>query len=244
MAELEYEQPLNEKIRVYLRLEFLAQQLQSNLIQDHKHRCFYPLFALCELTERGDYRMDVIKDLERQVRDLTKFMQHPETDKDQLNAILAQLNHYKDALQAIDRPGAALKKDKFITALRQRFNMPGACCNFDLPQLHFWLGLDWQTRQAQYQEWQSYFEPLLAPVELLLKLTRQPSEFSSQTAQAGFYQGTSEHSLSLIRVNIDSAQGCYPTISGHRNRYAIHFVDFNKQQHTDKAIRFQLAACR
>ncbi|MGS0729651.1 cell division protein ZapD, partial [Shewanella sp. 0m-11] len=50
MTELIYEQPLNEKTRSYLRLEYLAEQLQANLDQDHQHRCFYPLFSLCELT--------------------------------------------------------------------------------------------------------------------------------------------------------------------------------------------------
>lgn len=244
MAELEYEQPLNEKVRVYLRLEFLNQQLLSNLENDHKHRCFYPLFALCELTERGDYRMDVIKDIEKQSSILSKYLQHPDTDKSQINSILAKLDNYKSKLQPLERPGYQLKKDKFITALKQRFNMPGACCNFDLPQLHFWLGQDWEIRKAQYQGWKSYFDDLLNPVTFLLQLIRQPSEFINQTAQAGFFQGDNEHSLSLIRVKLDASQGCYPTISGHRSRYAIHFVDFDKQQHTDKNIDFKLAVCR
>ncbi len=66
-TELIFEQPLNEKIRSYLRLEYLARQLDNNLQQDHQHRCFYPLFSLCELTERCDYRSEVIKDIDRQL---------------------------------------------------------------------------------------------------------------------------------------------------------------------------------
>ena len=244
MAELEYEQPLNEKVRVYLRLEFLSQQLKSNLANDFKYRCFYPLFALCELTERGDSRMDIIKDIEKQIRILVKYLDHPDIDRERTTGLLEDLNLYRENLQSHDRPGAQLKKDRFLMALKQRFNMPGACCNFDLPQLHFWLGQDWEIRKVQYQQWQSHFQSILKPVELLLKLTRKPSEFVEQAATAGFYQGTDEHSLSLIRVKVDTKQGCYPTISGHRNRYAIHFVDFEQQQHTDKTIAFRLATCR
>ena len=70
MTNLTYEQPLNEKIRSYLRLEYLNQQLELNLNTDYQHRCFYPLFALCELNERCDYRSDVIKDIDKQLQQL------------------------------------------------------------------------------------------------------------------------------------------------------------------------------
>ncbi|MGL5487822.1 MAG: cell division protein ZapD, partial [Shewanella sp.] len=38
MTDLVYEQPLNEKIRSYLRLEYLNKQLCNNLNHDHQHR--------------------------------------------------------------------------------------------------------------------------------------------------------------------------------------------------------------
>ena len=67
MTKLTYEQPLNEKTRSFLRLEYLSQQLQTNVEQDHQHRCFYPLFSLCELTERCDYRGEVLNDLDKKI---------------------------------------------------------------------------------------------------------------------------------------------------------------------------------
>ncbi|WP_252346031.1 cell division protein ZapD, partial [Shewanella indica] len=50
-------------------------------------------------------------------------------------------------------------------------------------------------------------------------------------------------SLSLVRVKLDAEQGCYPTISGHRNRFAIHFVQFEQQKHSDRTVKFLLATC-
>ncbi len=68
-------------------------------------------------------------------------------------------------------------------------------------------------------------------------------EYRDAVAHAGFYQGDSQQSLSLVRVKLDAEQGCYPTISGHRNRFAIHFVQFEQQKHSDKTVKFLLATC-
>lgn len=243
MTKLIYEQPLNEKIRSYLRLEYLAQQLQANLDHDHQHRCFYPLFSLCELTERCDYRGEVLKDLDRQLFALSKWQSLPSIDDEQVELYITKLAAARDVLQIAQRTGHQLKQDRFLSALRQRFNMPGASCNFDLPQLHFWLAKPWEERQSEYQDWMSHFASLLSPINLLLDLTRQTTEYQLKQAAGGFYQGSSEQALSLIRVKLSSEQGCYPTISGHKNRYAIHFVQFDKQKHSDQAIEFELATC-
>ncbi|MBL4914795.1 cell division protein ZapD [Shewanella schlegeliana] len=243
MTELIYEQPLNEKIRSYLRLEYLAQQLQANLDDDHQHRCFYPLFSLCELSERCDYRGEVLKDLDRQLFALSKWQSLPSINDDQVELYISKLTAARDILQLAQRAGHQLKQDRFLTALRQRFNMPGASCNFDLPQLHYWLAKPWEERQAEYQEWMSHFASLLSPVNLLLDLTRQTTEYQVKQASGGFYQGNSEQALSLIRVKLSAEQGCYPTISGHRNRYAIHFVQFDQQKHSDQTVEFELATC-
>lgn len=243
MTELVYEQPLNEKTRSYLRLEYLQQQLLQNLEQDHQHRCFYPLFSLCELTERCDYRGEVLKDLDKQISQLENWQNLPHIDKDQVEKYISKLCDARERLGSCDRPGNQLKQDRFLAALRQRFNMPGACCNFDLPQLHYWLAKPWALRQQEYSQWIDSFRLLLSPISLLLELTRLTTEYTEAIANAGFFQGNSNQALSLIRVKVESQQGCYPTISGHRNRYAIHFVQFDQQKHSDKAIAFKLATC-
>ena len=99
MTELIYEQPLNEKTRSYLRLEYLEQQLQMNLTQDHQHRCFYPLFSLCELAERCDYRGEVLKDLDKQMALLSNWQNLPHIDKQQVDKYLSLLSDARDTLQ-------------------------------------------------------------------------------------------------------------------------------------------------
>ncbi|AZG71799.1 cell division protein ZapD [Shewanella livingstonensis] len=243
MTDLIYEQPLNEKIRSYLRIENLALQLQLHAEQDHQHQCFNPLFSLAELTERCDYRTDILKDIEKQIQLISHWRAHSNVDKAQVDQLTQRLVALKSPLQSQERIGCSLKRDKFISALRQRFNMTGAYCNFDFPQLHFWLGKDWQYRQQDIRNWLMQYQPLLDPIMLLLELIRTTANFSLRQAQVGFYQGDSSQALSLIRVKINSNQNCYPTISGNRNRHAIHFVDFDLHRHTGETVEFSLATC-
>lgn len=244
MTELTYEQPLNEKTRSYLRLEYLYEQLNIHLDADHQHNCFYPLFSLCELTERCDFRNDVIKDIDKQLQQLKLWLKNPDVDDGQIEQLIADLCQSRDELQHPGRFGQELKNHRFLTAVRQRFSMPGACCSFDLPQLHFWLARPFEERQQEYRRWIAQFSPLLEAISRLLVLTRGTANFTPQTAISGFYQGMSEHPLELIRVKIADHLNCFPTISGHRSRYAIHFVDFTAHKHTDSNIDFMLAACR
>ncbi len=243
MTALIYEQPLNEKTRSYLRLEHLAHQLADSLKQDQGHHCFYPLFSLCELTERCDYRVEIVKDIDRQLKTLEHWQTLPHVDNEQINSYIETLSQHRVTLQNAKRPGTILKENRFLSALKQRFSMPGASCNFDLPQLHFWLAKEWTLRRDEFESWVDEFAPLLESVQLILQLTRNASEFQQTHAQAGFFQGETSHPLSLIRVKLDSSLGCYPTISGHKSRFAIHFVSFEQQKHSDKIIPFELATC-
>ncbi|MBB1269339.1 cell division protein ZapD [Shewanella sp. SR44-3] len=243
MESLIFEHPLNEKVRSYLRLEYLAQQLAHCIHSDQQHHGFYPLFALCEMTDRCDFKSEILKDLDKQIMVLNKWQELPQADTQQINALKARLNQAKEPLQQPERIGIALKQDKFICALKQKFAMLGACCNFDLPQLHCWLAKPWVNRQQDLSTWLAHFHALLEPVCLLLELSRSTAEFVPATAQAGFYQQDCNQILSFVRVKLPTDSQCYPTISGHRNRFAIHFVDFEQQKHSDKSIQFMLATC-
>lgn len=68
-----FEHPLNEKMRTWLRIEFLIQQLSQHLpINDHATALhfFRNVGDLLDVIERGDVRTELLKELERQQRKL------------------------------------------------------------------------------------------------------------------------------------------------------------------------------
>ena len=74
-----FEHPLNEKMRTWLRIEFLTEQLNANLpIRDHASALhfFRNVGDLLDVFERGDIRTELLKELERQQRKLNAQNQY------------------------------------------------------------------------------------------------------------------------------------------------------------------------
>jgi cell division protein ZapD len=60
-----FEHPLNEKMRTWLRIEFLIQQLSQHLpVNDHATALHFPQCGdLLDVIERGDVRTELLKEL-------------------------------------------------------------------------------------------------------------------------------------------------------------------------------------
>jgi cell division protein ZapD len=83
---------------------------------------------------------------------------------------------------------------------------------------------------------------LSAALNLWLKLARETGHFRSYTAQSGFYQSDAAEA-NILRLAIPLEYGVYPMISGHKNRFAIKFIDFKTNQASSLDINFELAVC-
>ena len=71
-----YEQPLNERMRTFLRLEFLYTQATYHSEMNNSWSARAAVSSLLEIlaiTARGDSRMDVLKELERHVNVLKEY---------------------------------------------------------------------------------------------------------------------------------------------------------------------------
>lgn len=89
-----FEHPLNEKMRTWLRIEFLIQQLSINLpIADHAGALhfFRNISDLLDVFERGEVRTELLKELERQQRKLQAWVEVPGVDQDRIEALRQQL---------------------------------------------------------------------------------------------------------------------------------------------------------
>ena len=238
-----YDFPLNEKSRTYLRLESLFSQIPDNLESDQSwaHIAFFKgLFDLQELLERGDLRADLIKDLERLGQRLSHWASLPDVDLEQIQRMQQESTQLSRSLLSSPRPGARLKEDRLLGSIRQRFSIPGALCAFDVPQLHHWLVTPAVGRHQQMQQWLSDINLLMNAISLLLRLWRESGHFSDQVATNGFFQDTAE-GAELIRIRLTGSQSCYPTLSGHKNRFALRFLPTTEQPIGD--VSFQLACC-
>ncbi|MBY5992133.1 cell division protein ZapD [Ferrimonas balearica] len=241
---LVYEQPLNEKVRNYLRIETVAAQVEAHGRFDHpgaEWAFFRSLFELGELLERADLRSEALKDLERQLNHVALWRQAANVDQEQLNALEAQFTGLLQGLQKLTRPGQHLKTDRFLSALRQRMTIPGGYGSFDLPQFHHWQALPVEDKVAQAQSWRQELSPMVDTVRLLLTMLRETGRWTEQIAMNGCYQETSEQGLELLRVQVKQEYGVYPTISAHRHRYTIHLINYETGKGDNRNLPVRLS---
>lgn len=240
-----FEHPLNEKTRIYLRVESLLQQLNTSaqFRDELQHLLFFrSLFDLLEIFEQIQLKSELAKDIEKQRLTYRSWLNVEGVDQEMLRGILNEVDQTHAGLMAAERFGQSLKEDRFLGSIRQRFNLPGGACCFDLPALHHWLHLPIEKKNADTQRWLSTLQPLSNALDLWLKLSRETGHFKHQYAHSGFYQSDAEEA-NILRLDIPLQYGVYPMISGHKNRFAIKFIEFSTGQACSHDIEFELAVC-
>ncbi|HEY1844237.1 MAG TPA: cell division protein ZapD [Buttiauxella sp.] len=245
-TQILFEHPLNEKMRTWLRIEFLVQQLEASLpINDTTSALhfFRNIGDLLDVFERGEIRTDVIKELDRQQRKLLTWSEVPGVDMQRIDSLRSQLKERGTVLMSAPRIGQLLREDRLIALVRQRLSIPGGCCSFDLPTLHVWLHLPQNQRDEQVGIWLASLQPLKQSLELLLDIIRNSAPLRKLTSLNGFYQDNGDDA-DLLRLQLDLVHQLYPQISGHKSRFAIRFLPLDSERGTiPERLDFDLACC-
>ncbi len=232
-ARTTYEQPLSERMRTFLRIEFLRAQADyhaKNLRGFGARAAVSSLLEMMMILGRGDVRADVLKELERQAVWLTNYSRQPGIDQDRLGALVNDVGRLKTTIaQAGPNFMSSLKECEFLNTIKHRSSIPGGTCVFDLPDYGYWLNLSHDERVQQFERWMQVVEPICEAVAELLWLTREATDPIERVAAAGLYQHQTERhtQINLVRVTIPRRVSFYPEISAGRHRVTIRFVRWN-----------------
>ncbi|WP_392565657.1 cell division protein ZapD [Utexia brackfieldae] len=245
VAKIVFEHPLNEKMRIWLRIEFLLKQIYKHKIFDQHNALlfFHSLGELLEIIERNDIRGELLKELDIQKQKLTAWVHVDGVDTALLRSLLDRLSSLSVELNTNPRIGLALKEDKFISSIRQRLMIPGGCCSFDLPLFHLWLSLPQAERDTQVMNWIGHISSVNDILTICIQLIRQLGLFRQCQCLNNFYQNNNEDA-ELLRIRIPQMLRIYPQVSGHKSRYAVRFLSLensHKNQHDN--FEFELACC-
>jgi cell division protein ZapD len=248
-----FEQPLNERMRNFLRLEFLYQQAvyhNDTPTPWSSRAAVSSLLEILAITARGDARSDVLKDLERQMALLKDFQARPGVDTGRLRAVLARLTQRRDELQASSSAALArLRDSEFLAAIKHRSAIPGGTCEFDLPDYYHWLNLPAETRRADFNGWLALLRPLCESVGDLLWVTRENARPRREVAVGGVYAIVfdRETPIQLLRITLPGDGDLYPEISGSHHRCSIRFLSWvdadNRPLQAPMDVPFVLTCC-
>ncbi len=159
-----FEQPVNELLRVCLRVEHLLELAENSLRNTTLHDTRTTISAMADIlsvTERPDLRGKFIKEFLRQTANLQRFMNEPHIDQTRLNTALLGLEQITQLLQNSNgKFGAKLRDNEFIVNIRQHLAMPGGTCSFDTPSFYYFLRQPAKERHTKLVEWLSELEDL------------------------------------------------------------------------------------
>ncbi len=186
-----FEQPLNERMRTFLRLDFLYTQA---LYHNEKgppwgsRAAVGSLLDILAILTRGDMRTDVLKELERHLAQLNEFQNRAGIDAARLRALMSNLVRLRTELTGVGGSWLApLKDSAFLAAIKHRSAIPGGTCEFDLPDYFFWLNQPAENRIEAFGRWLTLLRPLCDAVSELLWLTRQNGRAERRNRSGGVF---------------------------------------------------------
>jgi len=248
-----YEHPLNEKIRLFSRLEFLIQRFNFYMERPEPENCHSALMVLLELyslSSRLDVKSATLNVLDWQTQALQRMTELDEVDKEKLQEILDKLDNRAERLHEFrGQLGQHLKSHSFLNMLKQRSMIAGGVNCFDVPVFNFWYTRPEADRVADLEGWIEPFRIAYDAISIVLELVRHSGATVNQVARDGFYQATLNGSreYQLLRIELPDHVRYFPEVSAGKQRFSVRFVNADVLEERSKQIiediEFSLALC-
>jgi cell division protein ZapD len=249
----DYEQPLSERMRTFLRLEFLYQQMLYNSEREANwatRATIDTLLDILAILSRGDVRSDVHKELDHQLDGLERYQSQPGVDKGRLESLIHNLTTSRAELARIGTSFLQpLKDSEFLSSIKHRSTIPGGTCEFDLPVYSHWLRQPFERRRQDLEKWIAAVRPVCDAVTELLWLIRESAEPTDKVAINGMYQHSMQKDTNcrLLRVTLGNNSSLFPEISGSQHRFTVRFLEWStvdsRAVQTGHDVRFKLSIC-
>jgi cell division protein ZapD len=240
-AVIDYEFPLNEKVRTLLRLEDLFTRTTHFIECEHgmdHHAALLTLFEILEVACRADLKSELLQELERQKRALASLHNNPAISENALDAILAEIDGAAtDILAMTGKIGQHLRENEWLMGIKQRAVMPGGTCEFDLPSYHYWQEQAAGARRELLRAWLAPLLPLHTGLKIVLRLLRESGKVFHFTARHGTFQQMQGGRIAqMLRVSLSSDLACIPEVGA--NKYAIN-IRFIVADYAAKSTLFE-----
>ncbi|MGR9037825.1 MAG: cell division protein ZapD [Gammaproteobacteria bacterium] len=252
-SNITYEFPLNERIRVFIRLEQLFNQFahfQSGDTEWDKRAALAVFLDILTILSRNDVKSELLKELERHAKVLNRIAASYDVDTDKLHDLLSQLNQISKKLYAASgKIGIHMMESDLFQSVAQRSSIPGGTCSFDLPEFHYWLEQEESLRSQDLNRWCSPFIDIRNAIDMVLNIIRNSNSPTAHVAEAGFFQMTLNKSqpYQLIKVSLDRSLLYFAEISGGKHRCTIRFMvpshDEKPPVQSSEDIPFELTCC-
>lgn len=227
-SSLLYEHPLNELVRLCLKIRNLFEQIDSHLKQQptkwNIRAAVETLINLIQTADRPDLRAKFTTEFLRYLKNKSFLAARGVnvTDLEQ------DLKFLKTTQGRFTQP---LKNDELLNSLNFTLSRPGGAWSFDIPIFHYWLNQDPLEQQANLKQWLEELAPLKGLIGRLLSLVESNGLVYDLMIEEGFYQMPLDPHLpcQLIKMWIPQEAPVIPEISVGKHRLTLRLLEVNYQ---------------
>jgi len=240
-----YEQPVDERIRKFLRFENIYMKINNHKDIDSKYDAYSVLLNISELfinLTRSEIKRDLISEIETHKVRYQEYIKFDGADKIKLNSIMEKQNAILKTLHDLEANYLnVLKRDELLQTIIKHINT--SCAD-----LEYWLSRDHDFRKNQINLWLELIKPIENSIFFCLDLLRKSTETLEITAKDGMYlfKMDTEKKIRLLRVTMKTDNYFFPKISVGPQRATIAFMtidDNNKIIRLNQDINFVLDIC-
>jgi cell division protein ZapD len=246
--------PLNETMRLLLRLDSLLQNYQA-LRSDNQPITFDAqiaiLLRLIAVTDRADLKSKMTQFIHQLMYRLHQWQVHKDANQNSMTETLAECQCLLTYFETTrDKIGHNLREHFFIKQLLYQYNHPGGLTEASLPIYALWQQQPKDQKSQDIHEWMQAFEPLKNCIQLLLRFIRKNSDCNTVIVDNGFHQQPIEarKTIQLFQVITPLDLNIYPIISVGRHHVSVHFHQvvregFGQSEPYTKAFQSKLCYC-
>ena len=248
-----YEQAVNERMRTFLRIDFLARQFEYHYARPSlwgTRATVATLLEFVSLISRHNIKVELIRELDQRLAWLEMLSSSDNADPELLKEIIELHQNLRDDAHGLQYPvHQHLTRHDMLNAVSQRTRMPGCTSETDIPLYYNWLTSRQADHAAQLRQWYEPFTPIIQIARTVLEMVRNSASFAPESARKGWFEQTLEpgriHQMIRIRMPADSE--FYPEISIGKRSFSIVFREGSdldqRPAQTDQEVKFELACC-
>ena len=231
-----YEEPVDERIRKFLKLENYFLKIKYHKELDTSYDSFaaiYNLIMIYKTLSRVEVKSELIREIDFQKQKYNEYIKIDSSDKIKLSSIMEKQNVILNDLYNLKANYLTkLNNDEFFQFCTKHYESLNT-------EMDYWLTRDHAIRLNQINLWLEIIKPIESSVYFCLDILRKSSETNEICADNGFHliKLNPEKKIRLLRITMQSDNYYFPHISLGPQRATISFTLLNEN---NKYVRIKV----
>jgi len=221
-----YEEPVDERIRKFLKLENYFLKINKHKEIENSIDTFAALqnlISLYQMLSRAEVKRELIREIDFHKSRYAEYIKIQGSDKIKLNSIMEKQDVIINTLHNL--------QSNYLSSLHNDELFQHCVKHYDTlsSELDYWLTRDFSSRSNQINLWLEIIKPIESSVYFCLDILRKSSETREVCASNGMhiFKLDPEKKVRMLRITMHSDNYFFPRVSVGPQRATISFMTLN-----------------